>query len=448
MTADAAADVLLAVAALTGLWALDCLRRIAAVGCAYKAKVLASALFVSRLDLDPDEAPEVSAEAYSIMRLFKAKVDRDAKRVTVSAFGLLSRSARWRPGLGAALEARPLPPAAERHEPAKPGELPVRGVDALLPVVAAAFGEPDPKKLRRTRAIVVLRDGVIVAEGYAPGVSMTTPLNGWSMTKSVMSALVGTLVADGKLSLEDKSLLPQWRTPGDPRAGISVEDLLRMRSGLRFAEVYSDPLSDVTRMLFAEPDAGGFAASRPLESPPGAKWQYASGTSNILSLLARKAVGEADYQAWPRRVLFDPAGMSSAVMETDASGTFVASSFLYATARDWARFGKLFLDDGVAAGRRVLPPGWARFCATPTPQSDEGRYGAHWWLKLSKEMGGGTPAAARIPEDAFHALGHEGQCVTVIPSRGLVVVRLGLAIDVSAWDHAAFLAAVLDALPA
>lgn len=221
-----------------------------------------------------------------------------------------------------------------------------------------------------------------------------------------------------------------------------------MRSGLRFAEVYSDPLSDVTRMLFAEPDAAGFAASRPLESPPGERWQYASGTSNILSLVARKAVGEEGYLSWPRRALFDPVGMSSAVMETDASGTFVASSFLYATARDWARFGKLFLDGGLAGGKRVLPEGWAAFCASPTPQSPDGRYGAHWWLKLSKELGGETPAAARIPKDAFHALGHEGQCLTVIPSRGLVVVRLGLSIDVSAWDHAAFLAGVLDALPA
>lgn len=208
-----------------------------------------------------------------------------------------------------------------------------------------------------------------------------------------------------------------------------------MRSGLRFSEVYSNPLSDVTRMLFDSQDAAGFAASRPLADAPGARWQYSSGTTNILSLIARRAVGEKDYPAWPRRALFEPLGMSSAVFEPDASGTFVGSSFLFATARDWARFGWSLAVGG----------DWVRFMTTPTPQSEGGCYGAHWWLKLSKALGGETPAARRIPADAFHALGHEGQCLSVIPSRGLVVVRLGLSIDITAWDHAAFLASVLEA---
>lgn len=435
--------LLSAAAALAAAWAFPRLRRIASVGCSYKAKALASALFVSGLDPDPESAPEIADEAYRLMRLFRARVDRDNKTVTVSFFGLQPRTAAYRPGLGATLTAGPLPPAPPMPAPARAEALPVRESPALGPILDAAFAEPGPRK-RRTRAVVVVQDGAIAGERYAPGISKDTPLNGWSMTKSVMGALIGTLVKEGRLSLSDKRLLAEWSEPGDPRADIVLEDLLRMRSGLRFSEAYSDPLSDVTRMLYDRPDAAGFAASRPLEAPPGTFWKYSSGTTNILSLIARRAVGEADYLSWPRRALFGPLEMTSAVFETDAAGTFVGSSYLFATARDWARFGLLHANGGAG----LLPEGWVRFAATPTPQAPDGRYGAHWWLKLSKELGGGTDAAARIPPDAFHALGHEGQCLTVIPSRRLVVVRLGLSIDIKAWDHAAFLAEVLDALPA
>jgi hypothetical protein len=267
------------------------------------------------------------------------------------------------------------------------------------------------------------------------------------MGKSVLSSLVGVLVKEGRLSLGRKALLPEWSAPGDPRSEITLEDLLRMRSGLDFAEVYKDPLSDVTRMLFASPSAAAFAAAKPLRTTPGTLWAYQSGTTNILSRIIRstlEAAGE-DYHLFPRRALFDPLGMR-AVPEPDAAGDFVFSSFLFASARDWARFGLLFSGDGVWEGRRLLPEGWVAFCTTPTPQSPEGRYGAHWWLGLSKEFGGKTEAARRIPKDAFHAMGHEGQALSVIPSQKLVVVRLGMSIRVDAWDHAAFLAGMLDAL--
>ncbi|MDD5303933.1 MAG: serine hydrolase [Elusimicrobia bacterium] len=431
-------------AACAAVWGFPRLKRVAAVACSYKAKALASALFVSGLETDPERAPEIADEAYRLMRLFRARVDREKKTVTVSLFGWQPRTAACRPGLGATLTPAPLPPPPAWSAPAPAADLPRAELPAIAPILDAALTEPDPRRLRRTRAVVVIRDGVIVGERYAPGIAETTPLNGWSMTKSVMGALIGTLVGEGKLALADKRLLPQWSEPGDPRGDISLEDLLRMRSGLRFSEVYADPLSDVTRMLFDGFDAGGFAASRPLEAPPGTRWKYSSGTTNILSLIARRAVGEKEYPLWPRRALFDPLGMTSAVFEPDASGTFVGSSFLFAAARDWARFGLLYAE----GGRRLLPEGWVRFGTTPTPQAPDGKYGAHWWLKLSKELGGASPAAARIPSDAFHALGHEGQCLTVIPSRRLVVVRLGLSIDITAWDHAAFLAELLDALPA
>jgi CubicO group peptidase (beta-lactamase class C family) len=312
-------------------------------------------------------------------------------------------------------------------------------------VVESAFAEHHPKRLRRTRAVIVVRGGRIVAEHYAPGITEQTPLPGWSITKSVLGALVGILVGQGRLPLTGHELLPEWRAP-DPRAAIQLEDLLRMRSGLQFSEIYSDLSSDVVRMLFDCRDAAAYAASRPLISPPGSTWSYSSGTSNILSRIVRNVVGDSEYLRWPRRTLFDPVGMTSAVMETDASGTFVCSSFMLATASDWARFGQLYLQDGMSNGLRILPEGWVAFCKRPTLQSPDGRYGAHWWLKLPPELGGETPAAARVPADAFFALGHEGQTLTVIPSAQLVVVRLGLSIYVDAWNHAAFLAEIRNAL--
>lgn len=438
---------------LAGLFVV--LRAIAATGAAYKAKVLASGIFVSGFDLDPDSAPEANAEAYAILRLFRARVDRSAGTVTASILGLCPRTAVHRPGRGATLALAPIaatpePPSAARPDPAAPwphgGAPPPAPPPALARVLDAAFAESDPARLKRTRAVLVARDGVLVAERYAPDVTAASLLNGWSMTKSVLGALIGVLVAEGKLSLDGRKLLPEWSSANDPRGAIALEDLLRMRGGQRFAEVYSNPLSDVVRMLYREPDCAAYAATKPLEAAPGTKWQYSSGTSNILSRIARNAVGEKAYADWPRRALFEPLGMTGALIETDASGTFVASSYAHATPRDWLKFGQLFLQDGVWDGKRLLPEGWVKLSASPTPQAPNGRYGAHWWLKLSKELGGEGPAAAALPADAFHALGHEGQCLTVIPSRRLVVLRMGLSIDIKAWDHAAFLAGLLETL--
>jgi CubicO group peptidase (beta-lactamase class C family) len=292
---------------------------------------------------------------------------------------------------------------------------------------------------------VVVQDGEIVAERYARGVTADTPLPGWSMAKSVLSALVGLLVADGRLRLDQRELFPSWRSP-DKRSAIQLEDLLRMRSGLRFSENYALPWSDVLHMLFNCADSAAYAAGRPLEAEPGRVWHYASGTTNLLSALVRRAVGDADYGGWPARLLFDRVGMPSAVFEPDAAGTFVASSFIIATARDWAQYGQLWLDRGSVGGDEILPGSWIDFSTTPTPQSPDGRYGAHWWLKLQPEVGGEDPAARSIAPDAFFAVGHEAQTLTIIPSKRLVIVRMGAAIHIDAWNHAQFVADVQDAL--
>ncbi len=430
-------------------WGWPRLQRVLIVGAAYKAKVLTSLIFGSGRTIDADRVDDIHADSYWPMRLFQTRVDEQTRTVTVSMFGLGPRTAVYRDVSGATLLApgtrNPAPgtrnPALGTQAVPFPRST---GGAALDAVVAAAFAEPNPDRLRRTRAVIVVRDGEIIAERYAPGFSETTRFQGWSVTKSVTSALVGILVGQGRLALTDRALRPEWQPP-DPRAAITLEDLLRMRSGLAFAEVYEDLSSDVVEMLFHQPDAAAYAASRPLVSPPGTTWSYASGTTNIVSSLVRRVVGESAYPDFPRRALFDPLGMSGAVMEMDAGGNFVGSSFMLATAREWARFGQLYLQDGVWDGRRILPEGWVRFSTTPTPQSPDGMYGAHWWLRLKPELGGATAAASRIPADAFHAVGHEAQMTTVIPSRRLVVVRLGLAVHIDAWNHAAFIADVLGA---
>ena len=439
-------------------WTLAWLRQAILVAVAYKAKVLATLIFGSGRSLDPLRAEDVAADSYRLMRLFQTRVDHNARTVTVAFLGFQPRRvAIHRPGLGATLARRDARAWSIDVLPAsvhavRSSDDPVAsmvwttadGGPALQAAVERAFGEPNPRR-RRTRAVLVVKDGRIVAEQYAAGFTEATRFPGWSMTKSVLGALIGILVGENRLSLGDRALLPLWRN-GDPRGAITVEDLLRMRSGLAFSERYADFSSDVIRMLFLEADAAAYAAARPLSAPPGTLWSYASGTTNILSKIARQIVGDADYLRWPRRVLFDPLGMDSAVMEPDASGTFVASSFMLATARDWARFGQLYLQDGAWEGRRILPGGWVRWSTSPTPESPGGRYGAHWWLRLQPEIGGETPAAARIPADAYFAVGHEGQTLTVIPSRGLVIVRLGLSIHIDAWNQAALTADVLEAV--
>src|SRR4051812_41748402 len=346
--------LIVVVTCLAIAWLSLRLRSVADVACGYKAKVLCTAIFASGRDIDPQTADEISADSYWLLRPFRAKVDRRAGRVTASFLGTRAHTAIYRAGFGATLvyanAQRDLPVVASRstHEHiARPSTRSGRATTgplvvslskhehtashpAVRRVVDRAFEEPNPHRLRRTHAVVVVHDGDVIAERYSRGVGADTPLPGWSMAKSVLSALVGILVADGRLALEQRELLPQWRVP-DPRAGICLEDLLRMRSGLRFSEAYGNPWSDVLHMLFNCRDAAAYAASRPLDALPGRVWAYASGTSNILSAIVRRTVGDADYAEWPRRALFEPLGMPSAILEPDEAGTFICSSYMLAT---------------------------------------------------------------------------------------------------------------------
>ena len=292
----------------------------------------------------------------------------------------------------------------------------------LQAAVQEAFSEEDTILPVRTRAVIVLYKGQLIAEQYAHGFTFKTRLAGWSMTKTVTGTLIGILVKMGKLSLNVSAPVPEWREVNDPRHSITIVNLLQQRSGIDFEENYSKS-SDATCMLFEKADMGSYAASRPLKNKPGTVFYYSSGNSNILSRIIRNTLGDSLYYSFPYRQLFHKLGMNSAVIEPDASGTYVGSSYMYATARDWARLGLLYSNDGVFNNERILPEGWVAKSTKPA-STDQRGYGYQIWLNA----GGDTlikhfPAA---PADMYYADGFESQFIFVIPSKSLVVVRLGL----------------------
>ena len=447
------------------------LNRAVPVGVGYVAKYLCSSTFVSQRDPDivfQEDVKPVNPLAHVI----RWEIDRDGRSVTASAFGIVPATALYREGCGCTLvrgvteetlrnqkfyQANPeyprSPPVHGRPWPdgngpaVDPASLGVDGVK-LEKALDAAFAEPEPGNLRKTRAVVVVYDGRLVAERYAPGFDADMPLLGWSMAKSVTNALVGILVREGALDVHSPAPVPEWRSPDDPRRAITLDQLLRMSSGLAFEERY-DPLYDAVDMLYGASDFAAFAAEKPLESEPDTTWSYSSGTANIVARIVRREAESRseNYYDFLRRELFDRIGMSSAVMEADTSGTFVGSSYCLATPRDWARFGLLYLQDGVWEGGRVLPEGWVAYSTTPTAMAPRGEYGALLWLNAGAP---GNPADRpwpNAPRDAFAAQGYQEQKVIVIPSRKAVLVRFGATSRRTAWDTDRFISDVLEALP-
>jgi CubicO group peptidase (beta-lactamase class C family) len=289
-----------------------------------------------------------------------------------------------------------------------------------------------------------MHQGQIVAERYAVPFDRDTPLIGWSMTKSITNNLLGLLAKDGRFELDDPAPVPEWQTSDDSRKAITMRQLLQMSSGLDFAEVYN-PGSVTTNMLFTEPSAGEYAAAAPLGYQPGSRWYYSSGTTNILARIVRDMVGgtAAAVHDFTRRRLYQPLGITTMVLEPDASGAPVGSSFSYATARDWARLGQFWLQDGVWQGQRLLPEGWMEWSTEAAPAAPKGEYGAQFWL--NRGAPGKDRPSPNLPETMFMANGFNGQSVVVFPDQDLVVVRLGFTTDDS-WNLDAFLLGVLEAL--
>ncbi len=303
------------------------------------------------------------------------------------------------------------------------------------------FEQPWPEIYGVTHALVAIHQGALVRERYAPDHTRDSTFISWSMAKSILQCAIGTLVRDGKLDVHEPADVPNWRDPGDPRRALTVDQLLRMSSGLRFFEDYVDEQgSDCIRMLFGrgQQDVAAYAASLPLDHPPDTVWNYSSGTSNILSALVGRIVGggTADgsaMEAFLRREIFDRIGMQTATLRFDPAETWIGSSFVFATARDFARLGYLYLRDGVWGGERLLPQGWVDYARTPTPASG-GEYGAHWWL-------------AQDGSGRFHASGYRGQYIVVDPARDLVVVRLGESTPEQRASVLTFMRDVVESFP-
>jgi len=285
----------------------------------------------------------------------------------------------------------------------------------------------------------VVKDGRIIAERYADGIGLDTPLLGFSATKSVISALTGILMRQGKLTLDQPAPVAAWQDPNDPRHAITVDQLLRHTAGLALGSSLQASLGaalePVNRMKFMETDMAGFAEAAPLETPPGSAWNYHDGNYLILSKLIRDATGgrPADVLRFARAELFAPLGMRHVTLEFDGAGTPEGSTQMLASARDWARFGMLYLNDGIAGGKRILPEGWVNYSAQPTPNAYIG-YGAGFWTNLGDSMGAHYRIDHGWPRDAFFAKGSIGQYVIVIPSQHLVIVRFGRTVN---WPLAA-----------
>jgi CubicO group peptidase (beta-lactamase class C family) len=275
-----------------------------------------------------------------------------------------------------------------------------------------------------------MKDGRILAERYAEGISIDTPLLGFSATKSVISALAGIMVRKGALKLHEPVPIAAWRGAGDARGAITLDHLLRHTAGLALGSSLqaslASALEPVNRMKFMEPDMATYAESMPLATTPGEAWNYHDGNTVILAHLIRQVAGgrAADMMRFARQELFEPLGMRHVTLEFDASGNAEGSSQLLASARDWARFGQLYLNDGMAGGKRILPEGWVKYSAMPTPGAWVGQ-GAGFWTNQGDSFGAIYRTEHGWPRDAFYAKGTLGQYVIVVPSERLVIVRLG-----------------------
>jgi len=467
----------------SGVSPLDAVSRQLAVGSGVVAKELCSGVLVSGRSPEAVWAEELKLERPGLLWWLGLTTRWEANTVSVGPFWQ-RRTAVFRPGLGCTLlgleGTGALPPAAAAlaplsvpAAPAAPASTPASLPAALDPaqLKAALDWAFDSRPEWHTRAVVVLYDGQLVGERYAPGFGPNTPQTGWSMTKSVTNTLVGLALADRLIEgVSAKGLRPEWcREAGDPRCAITLDQLMRMTSGLGWLENYGETAEDdALPLLYLSGDVAAYAAAKPLQyGPPGRVYCYSTGTTDLIAGYLKQQLGARgiDLSDYARRRLFAPLGLLSATLETDAVGTPEGGSYLYASARDWAKLGLLYYWDGVwrgvgwdggpspAAPVRLLPEGWVKYSTTPTeaesvdPDSVAADYGAQLWLriypKLKDPSGKVEPP---VPGDAFFFFGHDGQSTSIVPSKKLVVVRLGLTRGSVPWNQERFLSNFIAAV--
>jgi CubicO group peptidase (beta-lactamase class C family) len=404
------------------------------------ADALCAKTFVS--GLDPQASFAEIMERPGIRRLrfaMRYRIDRIARTADVSAAGLFATHAVFHEGLGCMRVQGAREPYVLRidlealRKPKAPPLLPeIAGPAVVEPSDAAlkaaldhAFEEPAEPPFRRTKAVVVVRDDRVIAERYAAGIGIDTPLPSFSMTKSVVNALLGIMTQQGLTSPSLPAPIPEWHGANDPRREIEVGHLMRMTSGLALDET-GDPLNP-SEQMFQHNDMARFVVDAPLIAAPGTRWAYSSATTQILARIIREAVGGPEQTltyAW--RELFDPLGMRSVTLAFDGSGTLQGANNMLASARDWARFGLLYLHDGEIGGKHILHEEWVNYTTWTTLDTD---YAAGFWTNRSEHPYAKRRVQLGIPRDVYYASGNLGQRCVIIPSQRMVVVRMGDAVD-------------------
>jgi CubicO group peptidase (beta-lactamase class C family) len=392
----------------------------------YAAKNTSSSVFLAGRTLAFTDSTDNN---FSPVNLASNSVNQEEQFATSSAFGLLTRKAIYREGLGAVLVTKDfdesqgyLIPKRSNPDTTTPypfGNAPQKDTlfatvdyDRMNKSIQSIFNNRN-----KTRAVVVIYKDQIIAEKYADGFTKDSRILGWSMTKSILSTVFGVMQYQGKINVQDKAPVEAWQN--DDRKEITLHNLLQMNSGLEWDENYEE-ISDVTKMLFLEEDMTQMQIDKPLEGKPNTSWKYSSGTSNLLSGILRQELGsQQEYLDYWYREFIDKIGMNSMVIETDLAGNYVGSSYAWATPRDWGKFGLLYLHKGNWNGEQIFAPEWVDYITEPTPTSN-GTYGAQFWLNANGKF-------KDLPRNMFYADGYQGQFVFVIPDKDLVVVRMGLA---------------------
>ncbi|MCW5515206.1 serine hydrolase domain-containing protein [Muriicola sp. Z0-33] len=418
----------------------------------YAAKNMASSVFMAARS---QQSIEENDNNVPLIKLAKTSVYPEQHKASATVFGLMKRQANYREGLGCVLvnddyvaDATYLTPQRFHlasdlpfpygSGPAKDSVFANIDYNLLHKTIDKAFSQPDVQK---TRTVLIAYKDHIIAENYLEGFTKDTPILGWSMTKSVLATCYGILEYQKRLNVKTYKPFVIHKldedSGSDSKKEITLNHLLRMQSGLEWDEDYSR-ISDVTRMLFLDEDMTIGQGKKPMIGAPGEIWNYSSGTSNFLSGILRKEFKTyQEYLDFPYGELIDKIGMNSMLIEADMSGNYVGSSYGWASTRDWAKFGLLYLHKGDWNGNRIFAPEWVDYVSKPTALSD-GTYGAHFWLNAEGKYPG-------VPKDLFSANGYQGQYVFIIPSKDLVIVRTGLA-EPPDFDLNAFLKGIVDAI--
>lgn len=397
----------------------------------FTAKNMASSYFLAHRNVDYTNKTDNHGP---LTKLATTVVDKTYNSSLATVLGMSSKKAVYRKGVGAVLihsdkdftkdylvPNRNLTPinkpypygnlAPEKHIFSN---IDTKTLDSLT---SNCFVENHPDGIKQTRSILVLYKGKIISEKYASGFDENSLLQGWSITKSLLTTCFGVLENKNLFDINKPITdFPDWLQ--DDRKKITTNHLLRMESGLEWKENYKT-ICDVTQMLFDDVDLTKRPLSKTLEYPIETMFNYSSGTSNILSALLKKQfASEQSYMDFPYKELIDKIGMHSMVLETDLKNNYVASSYSWATTRDWAKFGQLMLDKGIWNNEQILHPNWIKYISTPNKTS-KGEYGGQWWLNKGNFM-------PNVPADCFYADGYQGQRIFVIPSKDLVIVRFGV----------------------